>query len=163
MRSSARGRRGAPPRARADWPRHRVELAQEREDLVADTPAPRRPVRIVDPHGEPVLRAVGVRLLPGHVEQRPDDSVLAPGLDPARGAARDDPVEHRLDLVGGGVTRRAQPEPGGRRVARLAHRRLGRSRLDPDDARAHQLDAVLGVRVGVLPADAVVDVDGRTS
>ena len=42
-------------------------------------------------------------------EQRADDAVLAARLDPCRRAARDEPVEDRLDLVGGRVARRAQP------------------------------------------------------
>ena len=44
-----------------------------------------------------------------------------------------DPVEHRLDLIRGRVSRRPEPEALGCRVAQLAHRRLGRRRLDPDD------------------------------
>ena len=110
--------------------------------------------------GEAVLAAVGGRLLARDVEQRSHDAVLAAHLDPARRAARDDPVEHGLDLVRGGVAGRAQPRARGRRVAKLAHRRLGRRRLDADDAAPIEVRAVLGVGVGVGAPHAVVDVHG---
>ena len=107
-----------------------------------------------------MLDAVGVRLLAGDTEERPHDPVLAAHLDPARGAARDDPVEDRLGLVGGGVARRAEAEALGGGVAGLAQRRLGGVRLHVDDLSGHERRAVLGVGVGRVAAEAVVDVHG---
>ena len=59
------------------------------------------------------------------VEQRADDAVLAPRLDPARRAAGREPVEDGLDLVGGRVAGGAEAPAGGERVAEVAELRLG--------------------------------------
>ena len=66
-------------------------------------------VRGVGPEREPVRPAVGLGLGTPKRQQRPDDAVLALRLDPGRAAARGQPVEDRLDLIGRGVAGRAQP------------------------------------------------------
>ena len=54
--------------------------------------------------------AVRHRLFARHLEERTDDAVLATHLDSARRAARHDPVEDRLDLIGRGMPRGAKAE-----------------------------------------------------
>ena len=56
----------------------------------------------------PALAAECLGLLAPERQQRADDTVLAARLDPLRAAARDEPVEDRLDLVARGVPGRAQ-------------------------------------------------------
>ena len=138
----------------------RMEPPEQRQDLVPDQPSRGVRIRRVDADREAVLDAVRRRLLPRDGEQRAHDAVLATHLDPARRAARDDPVEDGLDLIRRRVPRGAEPEAFGGGVAEVAHRRLGRRRLDADDAGAHHGRAVLGVGVGGRAAHAVVDVDG---
>src|SRR5512132_84473 len=86
-----------------------VDLAQEREDALSDQPARRVLVGAVTAVVEPLCTAVGLGLPPPDRQQRTDDPVLALRLDPCRAAARHQPIEDRLDLVGGGVTRGAKP------------------------------------------------------
>ncbi len=87
------------------------------------------------------------------------DAVLALDLDRPRRAARDEAVEHRLDLVGGGVARRAETVAG-ERVAQLAKRLLGGAAFRPalDHLRAEHLAAEAGVLLRLLAAEAVVHV-----
>src|SRR5260370_1897901 len=89
----------------------RMQQAQQRQDLVADEPALRVRVARVDAEGEPLGGAVLLRLGAPHGEQRMDDAVLAARVDPGRAAAGGEPVEDRLDLVGGGM---ASPPPATR-------------------------------------------------
>ena len=88
-----------------------------------------RGVRRVDPEGEPALAAERLGLLAPERQQRPDDAVLAPRLDPLRVPARDEPVEDRLDLVARRVAGGAEPvgAPGrsGGRAARPRSARAG--------------------------------------
>ena len=93
--------------------------------------------------GSPCSRAVRRRLVARDVEERPNDAVLPAQLDPTGGAARDDPVEDRLDLVGRRVAGGPEPEAGRGGVAQLSHRSLCRRRLDADDPRAEHARAVL--------------------
>ena len=69
------------------------------------------------PELEPLVAAVGLGLLTPDTEQRPDDAVVAAHADARRAAARGQPVDDRLDLVGGGVARRPQRAPAGARSA----------------------------------------------
>src|SRR5207248_2148123 len=74
-----------------------MEPAEERQDLVADQAALRVPVRGVFAEREILGAAVGVGVFAPHAEERTDDAVLTPPLDPARAGARDDAVEDGLD------------------------------------------------------------------
>src|SRR6476620_9609265 len=109
-----------------------VELLGERQDLRADQTPFRRVVGAVLAVRKARIVAVGACLLGPEVEQRPDDAVLALRLDPARAAARDEPVENGLDLVGGGVTGCAQAI-GRERVADAPQLVLGARRRGVDD------------------------------
>src|SRR5262249_58097312 len=62
--------------------RTRVQLAQARENLVADQPSLRIHVRRVRSVRKPVGAAVLLRLGPPEPEQRADDAVLALRFDP---------------------------------------------------------------------------------
>src|SRR5207253_7482462 len=97
-----RGRELAPLVERAQQVRvgGGMQLPQERQDLAADQAAEGVRVGRVGAEGEALRAAVGLRLRAPELEQRTDDPVLAPDADPARAAARDEPVEDRLDLVG---------------------------------------------------------------
>ena len=125
-----------------------VQPAQERQDLVADQAALRARVRAVAAEVEALGEAVRLGVLAPAVEQRPDDAVRAAPVDLARRAARDDPVEDGLDLVGGGVARGAEPV-GRERVADLAPLVLGASAAAVDDLGAERVAAELGVLVGL--------------
>ena len=85
-----------------------MELPEQRQDLVADQAALRVRVGRVDAELEPLAAAVRLGLVPPDGQQRMDDAVLPPRLDPGGGAARGEPVDDRLDLVRGGVAGRAQ-------------------------------------------------------
>ncbi len=98
----------------------RVELPEERQDLVADEPALRGLVGRVDAVLELVLLAVANGVIAPHVEERTDDAILAAQLDPPRAARRDEAVEDRLDLIRRGVPGCPQAAPFGR--ARSARR-----------------------------------------
>ena len=118
-------------------------------------------VRRVDAERQPVGAAVRLGLLAPERQQRPDDAVLALRLDPARAAARDEPVEDRLDLVGGRVAGRAQPV-GRERVARSRKLGLGRPAARRSTTSAPStLAAEARVLVGLLAAQAVVHVERR--
>ena len=100
----------------------RMDPLEQRQDLAADQPARRAGVRRVDPERDAALAAERLGLLAPERQQRPDDAVLAARLDPLRVAARDEPVEDRLDLVARGVPGRAEaaraPARSGGRAAR---------------------------------------------
>ena len=117
-------------------------------------------VRRVRAPREAVLPAVRLRLLAPDGEQRPDDAVRPPRPDAARRAARDEPVEHRLDLIAGRVPGRAHAAALGGGIARVAQHRLGLDAVDADDLCAERVPAVLGVRVGLGAAEAVMHVHG---
>jgi hypothetical protein len=85
-----------------------MKAAQERHQLVADQPASGGRIRGVGAELQPLGAAVGLGLLAPERQQRPDDPVLASGLDPDRVPAGDEAVEDGLDLVGGGVAGGAQ-------------------------------------------------------
>ena len=101
---------------------------EQRQDLGADEAAHGVGVRRVGPELEPLGAAVGLGLLAPERQQRTDDAVLAVRLDPLRRAAGDEPVEDGLDLVGGGVARRAQAAARRERVAQVAQLDLRRAR-----------------------------------
>jgi hypothetical protein len=82
----------------------RMQAAQERQDLVADQPPLRVGIRRVEAEVEPGRAAVRLRLRAPERQQRVDKSVGAPRCDACGRAARDEPVEDRLDLIRGGVT-----------------------------------------------------------
>src|SRR6266511_3094989 len=81
--------------------RGRMEGTQARQDLVSDQTALRVAVRGIDPEFEPFLAAVRLGLLSPHSQERTHDAVLAPRPDSLRCTARDEPVQHCLDLVRG--------------------------------------------------------------
>ena len=121
----------------------RVELLEKRQDPLADQPALRRRRCDASTRQErPSRAAVRLGLLAPERQQRPHDAVLAPRADPAGRAARDDPVEHRLDLIRGRVPGGAQARLCGQGVSKLAQLRLGVGRRRLDDAGAERLGAV---------------------
>ena len=83
-------------------------------------------------YGRPAASQYVACLLGPEVEQRPDDAVLALRLDPAGPAARDEPIEDGLDLVGGRVPGRAQAI-GRERVADAPQLVLGARGRGVDD------------------------------
>src|SRR5438270_13538458 len=101
-----------------------MELAQPRQDLVADQATLRVRIRRVDTKLEPLGAAISVRLLAPDLEQRTHDAVLALRLDSARRAARDEAIQDGLHLIAGGVPGRAKPIACDR-VADLAELVLG--------------------------------------
>jgi hypothetical protein len=124
-----------------------VELLEQGQDLVADQAADGVAIGRVHAVGEPALPAERFGFLAPDGEERADDAVLPLRLDPLRVSARDQPVEDRLDLVGGGVAGRPQPL-GGLRVADRAQLRLARAaRVEADDLRAQLAFAEAGVLV----------------
>src|SRR5207253_4170441 len=157
LRDRGRQQRALVERAEEVLVGGRVQPPEQRQDLVADQAALRLRVRGVDAEVELLGPAVGLRLLPPEREQWADDAVLAAHLDPRRTAARDEPVEDRLDLVRGGVPRRAQPV-GRDGVAQIAQLLLGRSASHLHHFRAEGLAAEARVPRRLLAAQAVVDV-----
>src|SRR3954451_12606365 len=103
-----------------------VQRAQPREDLVADEAALRVGVRRVFAELEAVRAAVLLGPVAPDLDQRAHPPVLATWLDRLRVAAGDEPIEHRLELVGRGVPRRAQPvgREGGREIGQFLLRLL---------------------------------------
>src|SRR6266516_2901268 len=138
----------------------RMNLTQERQDPFADEAARRVAVRAVHAVGESVGAAVGHGLVAPERQERSDDAVFALRLDPGGAAARDEPVEDRLDLIGGRVAGGAQPV-GREAVTNLAQLLLRPSAAAVDDLGAHQLAAKARVFLGLLPAQTVVDVKRR--
>ena len=112
-------------------------------------------VRQLRPRG----RAVRLRLLAPHAEERSHDAVLTARLDPGRGAARDEAEEDRLDLVGERVAGRAQ-QLGLLGVAQVAQLGLGRAGR-AHDAGAEALGAPARVVVRLRAAQPVIDVERR--
>ena len=141
-------------RARVEPPEQREISSRMRPRFVSGFELSRRGV-------SPSACAVGLGLLAPERQQRTDDAVLAPRLDPARDAARDEPVEDGLDLVRGGVAGRAQAVAG-EGVAHLAQGVFGRprGRRCLDDLGAEHFAAVASVLLGLGPAETVVDVQG---
>src|SRR2546423_6260574 len=123
-----------------------MELAQARQNLVADQPALRLGVRHIGPELEPSGSTIRLSLLAPHLEQRPHDAVLPAGLDPLRSTAGDEPVQDRLDLIRRGVPRRAQAVSA-ERIAQLAPLVLGGAAPPVDDLRAQALHAEAGLRL----------------
>ena len=140
VRSSVRGRRGrSSASASSERACARVEPLEQRQDLVADQPALRVRVGRVLAVRQPVLVAVGARLLAPDAEQRPHDAVLALRLDPLRRAR----------------TRRARAartRPGRRRCGRS--RAAGRSRRSSAARAARPRSASARRRVDHLGAEA---------
>src|ERR671924_186343 len=134
-----------------------VELPEERDDLLADEAALGVRVGRVDPERHPDGPAVRLGLLAPDGQQRTHDAVLAPGLDTTGLAARDEPVEDGLDLVGRGVAGRPQTV-GGEGVAQVAEIGLGRCGWRVDDFGTEHLRAEPRVVFGLCPAKRVVDV-----
>ena len=93
--------------------------AQARQDLLANQPALRVAHSTASVRNSSSRHGSTPPVSSRHtVEQRTHDAVLTPRLDPFAGAARDEPVENRLDLVRSGVPRCPQPV-GRERVAEL--------------------------------------------
>src|SRR6266487_3618525 len=136
-----------------------LEGAQEGQDAFADQPACRVLVGAVTAVVEPLRPAVGLGLPPPDRQQRTDDPVLALRLDPCRAAARHQPVEDRLDLVGGGVPGGSEPV-GREAVPNLPQFDLGRSAAAVDDLGPQQLATEASVFVGFFSAPPMVDVEG---
>jgi hypothetical protein len=138
-----------------------MEAAQERQDLVADQAALRVGVGRVDPEVEPGRAAVRLRLLPPERQKRVDDPVVGAGDDAGRRAARDEPVEDRLDLVRGGVTGRPQAVASDG-TPLLAQRGLGEPSAGAlHDLGAERLDAEASVLGGIGAAQLVIHVQRR--
>ena len=140
----------------------RMDPLEQRQDLVADQTAGRAGVRRVDPVLDAALAAERLGLLAPERQQRPDDAVLAPGLDPRRVAAR--------RRAGRGSSRpgrsRCGPSRGaGRAPARIAARaarpRQARGAGRGHDLGAERIRAEPCVLVGLGPAQPVVDVQRR--
>src|SRR5205823_6420458 len=120
----------------------------------------------LDPPVPPANRALErdrATLEPGAVV-RTDElnavAVCALRLGPGGATARDEPVEDRLDLIGGCVAGGAEPV-GREAVANLAQLVLGPTSAAVDDLGAHQLATEARVCLGLFPAQAVVDVERR--
>src|SRR5438067_583658 len=126
----------------------RMNLTQQRQDPFADEAARRVAVRAVHAVGESVGAAVGDGLVAPERQERSDDAVFALRFDPGGAAARDEPVEDRLDLIGGCVARGAQPV-GREAVANLAKLLLGGTRARRRSRRA--------LHPGILRDAAAVD------
>ena len=86
-----------------------MDALEQRQDLLADQPAGGRGVRRIGTERKPALAAERLGLLAPERQQRAYHPVLAARLDPLRVAARDEPVEDRLDLIARGVAGGAQP------------------------------------------------------
>src|SRR4051812_35163264 len=140
----------------------RMQLAQARQDLLADQPALRVAVRVVGTEVDPLCTAVRLGLLAPHGEEGTPDAVLPPRLDPLRRAARDEPVEDRLDLVRSRVPRRPQPV-GRERVAEPAPVVLRRPAGGVHHLCAETLRAETRVLVGGGSAQAVVHMQCRNA
>src|SRR5207248_6425370 len=110
-----------------------MKPAQARQDLVPDQPALRLAVRPVRAELEPFGATVRLGLLAPDREQRTHDSVFPARLDSPGNTARNQPVQHRLDLVGGRVARRPQAisVEGVTNVAPLVLRRAAAAVDDP--------------------------------
>ena len=90
-----------------------------------------------------------------------DDTVVAARCHAGRRAARDEPVEDRLDLVRGRVPCRAQPVAADR-APLLAQSRFGKTAaVELHHLRAEQVGAEPGVLVGLRSAELVVHVQRR--
>src|SRR5262249_46337851 len=138
--------------------RSRMKPAEQRQDLVADQTAPRVAVRRVGSEREPGGAAVLLRLLPPEPQKRMDDTKVVAGLDSGRGATRDEAVQDRRNLVGGGMTGRAQALARDR-IAQGAELRLCHScSVELDDFGAELRRAKVGVGFGLLVAAFVVHV-----
>src|SRR5579863_5890195 len=101
-----------------------MQPAEEREHLTADQAALRIGIARVQPVAKPGGGAIRLRLAAPYVEQRVNDAVVPLRSHPGRSPARDEPVQDRLHLVGGGVARRAETVAGDRE-ALVAQLRLG--------------------------------------
>src|SRR3954470_24347154 len=107
-----------------------------------------------------MLLAVAARLVSPDAEKRTDDVVLAPGLDSFRGAARREPVDDRLDLVGERVPRCAHAI-GRKAVADPPELVFGVAPAAVDDLGVEALTAEACVVVGLRTAQVVVHVQCR--
>src|SRR5215211_2143535 len=141
--------------------RQRVALFERaRQDLVADQPSDGARVRRVFAKRQAVLRAVAARLASPDAEKGADDTVLTLGLDSFRGAARDEAVEDRLDLVREGVAG-CSKTIGREAVADPPELVFGASARPVDDVGAEVLAAEACVVVGLRTAQVVVHVQCR--
>src|SRR5918996_2621702 len=138
----------------------RVQPLERGQDVVADD-APRRGwIRGIDPERQALRAAVALGLLAPQGQERTDDAVLAPDANAGRRPARGEPVEDRLDLVGGRVASCAQ-SVGGEAVTKLAQLGLrplsGRGRVH--DLGPEPVAAEAGVLLGLRAAKPMVDVE----
>src|SRR5690349_19020193 len=91
-----------------------VDLPQERQDALANQSARRVAVAAVGAVVEPICPAVRLGLVTPERQQWAHDAVLTLRLDPRRPAARYEPVEDGLHLVGSRVP--GSTEPVGRKA-----------------------------------------------
>src|SRR5215211_822928 len=135
-----------------------MKAAERGQDLPADQTPQGLVVRRVDAEVEALSAAVRLRLVAPHGQKRPDDAVLALGPDPGGGAARDQSIENRLDLVGGRVPCGSQPVAR-EGVAKIPKLLLGASvqRRSLDHLGSEQLTAEERVLLGLGPAELMVD------
>src|SRR5688572_1084065 len=86
-----------------------MEALEQGQNLVPNQATLRVGIARIDPEGKSSCAAVGLRLVAPEREQRAHDAVLALRLDASDGAARNEPIEHRLRLVGSSVPGCAEP------------------------------------------------------
>jgi hypothetical protein len=164
VRSSARGELRPPAGEREEVAiRPRMQLPEEREDLVPDQAALRVGVRRVRPERETALAAVANGVLAPELEQRAHDAVAPRDLDRLRAGRRHEPIENGLDLVRSRVPGRPQAATRRQPVARVPQRRLGRSR-DGRPAVDHlgpeRLATEACVSLRLVGAEPMIDVRG---
>src|SRR5712691_341086 len=138
-----------------------MELAEERQDLLADQAALRLAIARIDAEREPFRFAIRNRLLTPHGQERVHDAVVAPWRHAGRAPARGEPVEDRLDLIGGGVPGRAQAIAcdGVTLVAQLSLAEP--APIELDDVGAERLAAEACILLGSCAAELVVHVQRR--
>ena len=160
--SSARGSRGRSSREREEVRSARADRARRAAARAAHGSARASSSAFVESirHASPLSRqyaSVSSRQTASSGRTTPS---ARRGADPARRAARDDAVEDRLDLVRGGVAGRAQPAAGRRRrSAGRAARPLFAAARPRSPRRRRPPRRCAASRVGLGPANAVVDVD----
>src|ERR1044072_3055445 len=86
-----------------------MKSAQERQQLFADQAPAGVGIRAVRSELQTLGTTVGLGLRAPERQQGTDDAVLPLGLDALGVPARDEAVEHGLDLVRGRVTGRTEP------------------------------------------------------
>src|SRR5882757_9680211 len=138
-----------------------MELAEERQDLLADQSALRLAIARINAKCEPCRFAVRDRLLTSHGQERMDDAVVAPWRHSGRAPARDEPVEDRLDLIRRGVPSRAQSVACDGIALRAQLRLTEAAPVVLDDVGAEHVTAEARVLLGGCTTELVVHVQRR--